>query len=468
MLIASIAWSKVIHVPGDQPTIQAGIDAAQHGDMVLVANGTYTGSGNQNLDFKGKAITLTSENGAENCIIACEYSDDCRGFYFHSGETSESVVSGFTIKEGKLWGGYGAGIYCNSSSPTITNNIITCNRVNTGWEGGGGGICCNSSSPTITNNTITANSADYGGGIYCSSSSSPIITNNTITANSAVGTLSPGNGGGIYCTSSSPTITNCIITDNEARSHDYYVHGGGIYCTSSSPTITNCTITDNKAETIEISHGGGIYCTSSSPTITNCIITGNEALGESNAYGGGIYCTSYSTITNCTITGNRAYRPRHDLGGVGGGIYCDTSSSTVLNTILWNDNPDEIDGSITVTYSDVKGGWPGEGNIDADPLFVDPSSDNYHLQASSPCIDAGTYSGAPPDDLDGNPRDEFPDMGAYEYQGDGTGSLEWVKYRAIPFSMLEEVGHGMITTLLRPLSFLMARSIACGIRAMMG
>jgi len=407
MLIASIAWSKVIHVPGDQPTIQAGIDAAQHGDMVLVANGTYTGSGNQNLDFKGKAITLTSENGAENCIIACEYSDDCRGFYFHSGETSESVVSGFTIKEGKLWGGYGAGIYCNSSSPTITNNIITCNRVNTGWEGGGGGICCNSSSPTITNNTITANSADYGGGIYCSSSSSPIITNNTITANSAVGTLSPGNGGGIYCTSSSPTITNCIIT-------------------------------------------------------------GNEALGESNAYGGGIYCTSYSTITNCTITGNRAYRPRHDLGGVGGGIYCDTSSSTVLNTILWNDNPDEIDGSITVTYSDVKGGWPGEGNIDADPLFVDPSSDNYHLQASSPCIDAGTYSGAPPDDLDGNPRDEFPDMGAYEYQGDGTGSLEWVKYRAIPFSMLEEVGHGMITTLLRPLSFLMARSIACGIRAMMG
>jgi len=377
MLIASIAWSKVIHVPGDQPTIQAGIDAAQHGDMVLVANGTYTGSGNQNLDFKGKAITLTSENGAENCIIACEYSDDCRGFYFHSGETSESVVSGFTIKEGKLWGGYGAGIYCNSSSPTITNN------------------------------TITANSADYGGGIYCSSYSSPIITNNTITANSAVGTLSPGNGGGIYCTSSSPTITNCIIT-------------------------------------------------------------GNEALGESNAYGGGIYCTSYSTITNCTITGNRAYRPRHDLGGVGGGIYCDTSSSTVLNTILWNDNPDEIDGSITVTYSDVKGGWPGEGNIDADPLFVDPSSDNYHLQASSPCIDAGTYSGAPPDDLDGNPRDEFPDMGAYEYQGDGTGSLEWVKYRAIPFSMLEEVGHGMITTLLRPLSFLMARSIACGIRAMMG
>jgi hypothetical protein len=128
-LIPTFTFGATIKVPGDQPTIQAGIDAASDGDIVLVADGTYKGLGNKDLDFKGKAITVQSENGAQKCTIDCE--NEGRGFYFHTGEGTESVVSGFTIRNGKLYG-YGGGIYCSSSSPKIMNSTISSNNA-TGW-----------------------------------------------------------------------------------------------------------------------------------------------------------------------------------------------------------------------------------------------------------------------------------------------------------------------------------------------
>jgi hypothetical protein len=335
-------YADIIHVPSDYPTIQAGIDAASDGDTVLVADGTWTGDGNKNLDLKGKVITVTSENGAENCIIDCK--GDGRGFYFHNWESNSSVVDGFSVTNGFVED-RGGGIYCRNSSPTITNNII----INNSALEFGGGIYCSISSAKITNNVIRDNSAgDNGNGISVGGGTyGMIIASNIITNNSG------SNGGGVSLSVSDVIIKNNIIARNSVN-----LNGGGIYCQSGTPLIINNTIVGNSAN----ENGGGIYCISSMPTVINTILWANTA-------------------------------------EIGNQIYVDTDTS-----------------SIAVTYSDVQGGWEGEGNIDANPLFVDTNNGDYHLQAGSPCIDAGTSSGAPPDDIEGQKRDEFPDMGAYEYQ----------------------------------------------------
>jgi len=267
-----IAHSAVIEVPKDYLTIQEAIDAAVNGDTVLVAPGTYF----ENIDFKGKAITVTSSGGAAVTIIDGgnpSHPDNASVVYFKSGEGLGSVLEGFNITNGtgtKDPYNYivGGGIYCYNSSPTITNNTIIGNRANDN----GGGIFCHNASPNITNNTINDNVAsEYGGGIYCYNSF-PIIMNNTITWN-----CSMYGGGGLYCYDSSPIITNNRIYLNGTAQN-----GGGIHCWSgSSPKISNNTIINNKAST-----GGGIYCNYGSyPTVTNTIIWDNTAPSWPEIYG---------------------------------------------------------------------------------------------------------------------------------------------------------------------------------------
>ncbi len=218
--------------------------------------------------------------------------------------------------------------------------------------------------------------------IFCFVKKNFTIENLTITGGNANASSGMGHsGGGIFCISSSLTLTNCTIRGNRAH------YGGGIYCDDSSPTLTNCTISGNRATY----RGGGIdfyyFCSS---TLTNCSITGNWS-GES---GGGIHCEygDSPSLTNCTIADNDA--------DAGGGIYCDDSNCqpTVLNSILWGDSPDEIAGvtsGVSVTYSDVEGGWSGTGNMDDNPLFVAGQDGDYYLShedidgVDSPCIDAG-------------------------------------------------------------------------------
>jgi hypothetical protein len=199
-----------------------------------------------------------------------------------------------------------------------------------------------------------------------------------------------------------------------------------------APIVTNCTFVGNAAA----NDGGGFFDYFASSTLTNCTFSGNSA----GINGGGLFNVgSFPTLTNCTFVNNTAE--------AGGGMANSNSFSTVTNCILWGDTPDEIvdlgEPGTTASYSDVQGGWPGVGNIEADPLLFDADGpdgipgnedDNLRLQPGSPCIDAGDNTAVPAGvktDLAGNPRfaddpntpdtgnpdgtNPIVDMGAYEF-----------------------------------------------------
>ena len=339
LVSACLATATIIHVPGDYSTIQAGINAAFNGDTVLVADGTYTGTGNLNINFGGREILVISENGPDNCIIDCRNSG--RGFYFGSGETVNSILSGFTITNGSATGtwAHGGGIYCDGSDPTIENCIISRNTCSGTW-GFGGGIRCEDASPTIS---------------YC-----------TITDNLATGTW--GFGGGINCEYDSyPIISHCIIYGNTAG-QSIYGFGGGISCMSSAaPIIINCTVSGNSVIGSTAGHGGGIYCDDAEPAIVNTIVEGNSG-------GGGIYFDN-SPQTSVIFS---------DFNANGGGNFTGSVPPGLGQIVTVNYNGDPCD-----QYY----------NILLNPLFVDPSSGNFNLQAGSPCVDAGDPDSPPDSDF---------------------------------------------------------------------
>jgi hypothetical protein len=205
------------------------------------------------------------------------------------------------------------------------------------------------------------------------------------------------NGGGMNLINSNPILSHVLISDNMVGMLSF---GGGMYLQSSNPILTHVTITNNTANS-----GGGMYlCDYSNPTLTHVTITNNT----SDFFGGGMHLWDYSnpTLTNVTITNNTA-------GALGGGIHFEGSNSLLTNSIVWDNSPESIyltsDEEPIITYSDIEGGWEGEGNIDLDPLFTDPENGDYTLQEGSPCINAGIvienmeYYGS------------APDMGAYEF-----------------------------------------------------
>ncbi|MHC4154631.1 MAG: right-handed parallel beta-helix repeat-containing protein [Planctomycetota bacterium] len=451
-------------VPGEYPTIQDAIDASIDGDVVIVEPGTYTGDGNRDIDFLGKAIAVRSIDPNDPNIVAATIID-CngseaephRGFCFRTGEGQNSILEGLTVQNG--FADDGAAIFCWAASPIIANCVI---RRNAGsrWLGSSA-ICSGHGSPQIVGCVISNNS---GAGIWCrlghltvnkciiskNSGGSGIWAQASLTVSNSVITRNSGAYGGGICME--PKGGECTVIDSVIADNSAYAQGGGIHF-SSSLTIIRSTISGNSAAGRH-PQGGGIYGCGDA-TITNCIIRGNSVEGP-RAQGGGIYAwLAHTFITNSIITDNQAHE--------GGAIYatgcatlcvlnctfvnnsasegsavthvpsgwCAPISLEITNSILWNSGPEihSSAASITaVTYSNIRDGYPGQGNIDIDPGFA--LSGDYHLMPGSPCIDAGTNTpiyDLPPTDIEGNPRvlhgdgdgNSVVDMGAYEHDPSG-------------------------------------------------
>lgn len=263
LTLCGLARADELYVLSEYATIQAAIDDTNNGDVVIVGDGTYTGPGNKNIDFGGLAITVRSENGPEFTIIDCE--NDGRAFYFHSGEDRTSIVDGFTILNGSNVT-HGGGIWCVSSSPTVTNCILRGNLATSG-----------------------------GGGIACSSSNA-LVSACMFIKNTAVG-ISADGGGMLNTDNSAPTITNSLFVGNKAQDG-----GGGLRNQTSSPVVINCTFVANSAHT-----GGAVGNWPSSPSvIINCILWGNKAPNGHEVANGG---DSHPTFSYCDVEGGLSSPP---------------------------------------------------------------------------------------------------------------------------------------------------------------
>lgn len=227
---------------GPKATIQAAIGAAQDGDVIVLAPGCYYGTGNRDIVFEGKSLTIRSEYGPQTCVIDAEGSaqEPHRGFVITESDQGDITLEGITIMNG--WAKRGGAIYCQQSQLVIRDCVIR--------------------------NNIAAN---YGGGLYFEggqgASFQPLIENNQIYENFCYG---PGGGIGVYFDNMHPVMRNNLVVGNRS-----FNRGGGIsiFTPNGRASLTNNTICHNQAPA-----GGGLYLEATAgTTLVNSIVWGNTA-----------------------------------------------------------------------------------------------------------------------------------------------------------------------------------------------
>ena len=265
---ASSAQATDIQVPGDHATIQAAIDAATDGDVVCVDPGTYV----ENLDLKGKAITLRSTGGTAVTTLS-PLDDRVPVIQCVSGEPSATIIEGFTVTGGNA--SQGAGIFCQGSSPTIRSNVIRDNYALTE----GGGVYVSGGAPLIEDNVIEDNTAannSNGGGIYAWQSSLA-VRNNQLEDNRAL-----GNGGGMSAEFGAPSIEGNVFLRNMNSSTRTSDRGGGLY-------LADCTaaVVGNEFRRNDSALGGGLFFLRGTLEICDNVFDFNDSRNEDGIYGTG-------------------------------------------------------------------------------------------------------------------------------------------------------------------------------------
>lgn len=396
---AGIAVGETLTVPGDYASIQSAIGAAEDGDMILVSPGTYL----ETISFSGKAIHVMSVAGAADTVI------DGAGagtvVSFTEGEGALSILEGFTVTGGTGTNSgafiFGGGILCDGASPEIRDNIITSNVAPTvsSTGGCGGGVALRNSSALLEGNIIVSNDANNGGGVHVVGGT-PTLLGNEISGNTSIG------GGGIAASFSSMAIVDNVISGNIADAL-----GGGVALISfkqgTTILFTGNVIADNVV-TAPIPNypgtGGGVLTFDVEMEFSNNIVARNSSLC-------GAGC-EFGFASDVFGSNNLWYE--NTATSEGGGLRLLTNVDLDLaNSILWGNqapagaqilefNPD----TVTLSYCDVEGGWPGIGNIDVDPGFVDAASSDFHLDLGSPLIDVGSASFVylPATDFEGDAR----------------------------------------------------------------
>jgi parallel beta-helix repeat protein len=388
-LFSTIVLASTINIPGDQSTIQAGINAAQDGDTVLVAPGIYK----ENISFLGKKISVTSSGGAKVTIIRGNQQGSV--VKFDSKETRYSVLNGFTITNGNAQYQFGidqgGGVIIVRSSPTVTNNNIENNHS----CGGGYGLALIIGAPLIQGNTIHKNSQT----IMCSGGEGGAVSIGGGKGAKFIGNRVIANQGGFFLNSASdPLLEDNVIAGNT---------GYGISTANdSNPIVVQNLIYGNGGY-----FGGGIYLgpsygTGASILVSNTVVDNiNTVMGM----GSDLYTTGF-------ISGTQIMDNIFASTSGTNSVYCDPSYDQNSPTFMFNDS-----------YSSgtpIEGTCASEigldGNLTANPGFRNPTLHNYQLMKTSVLINAGTNS-APhrqATDLLGAPRvvGGTVDLGAYEFQ----------------------------------------------------